>query len=186
VDFTNSLSDKQKQFIHEQSVFFVSTCPKEGRINLSPKGLRNTFAIISDTCVAYLDFVGSGNETAAHILNDGRMTIMMTSFTQNPNIFRIYGKGRFEIKGSEEFNKYKGLFPALPGIRQIIFLDIDTIQDSCGYGVPVMELQSERETLIKWMESKGPGALEVYKRQNNVKSIDGLPTGVLGEVGGEE
>jgi hypothetical protein len=180
-DFTTSLSPKQKKFISEQPVFFVATCPKEGRINLSPKGMTDTFAVISDTCVSYLDFVGSGNETAAHILNDGRLTIMMMSFTRNPNIFRMYGKGHFAIKGSDEFNIYKDLFPDLPGVRQIIFLDIESIQDSCGYGVPLMELTAERDTLTKYSESKGEDEIEAYKRKKNITSIDGLPTGILGE-----
>ncbi len=181
IDFNHTLTLKQQKFINAQPIFFVATSPKDGRINISPKGMTDTFAIINEACVAYLDFVGSGNETAAHILNDGRMTIMMNSFTRVANIMRLYGKGRFAIKGSDEFNAHIQRFPEMTGVRQIIFLDIESIQDSCGYGVPVMELTHERDTLSKWSANKSEEVVEYYKRQNNVTSIDGLPTGVLGD-----
>ena len=182
-DFTDALTAKHKKFIAEQVMFFVATAPKDGRLNLSPKGLDGTFAVINDNCVAYLDFVGSGNETAAHILDDGRMTIMMNSYTKVPLILRLYGTGRFAHKGTENFDAnihhFDDRHSEGDGVRQIIFLDIDSTQTSCGWGVPMMDMMGERKTMRNWADKKGPDGVEEYKNTRNAKSIDGLPTGIV-------
>jgi len=175
-DFSESLSDKQIQFIKEQHMFFVSTAPNDGRINLSPKGM-DTFRVLSPTKVAYLDFVGSGNETAAHLLENGRITIMFNSYTRNPLILRLYGRGQFHLPDSDGFKELMPLFDEQPGIRQIFEIDVNSVQGSCGFAVPVYELVSERKTLTDWAEKKGPKVIQDYIDNNNQTSIDGLPTG---------
>lgn len=176
-DFFPEITEKIKQFISEQAMFFVATAPNNGRINLSPKGL-STFRVLGPNLVGYLDLVGSGNETAAHLLDDGRITFMFCSFTRNALILRLYGRGRSARPGDAEFNQYISAFPKIRSARQIILADIDTAQTSCGYGVPEMELTSDRATLEKWADAKSDEELEVYKREKNTTSIDGLPTGL--------
>jgi len=173
-DFFNALEQKHHDFIMAQQMFFVATAPKEGRLNLSPKGL-DCFRIISPTEVAYLDFMGSGNETAAHLLDDGRITLMFNSYTRNALILRLYGRGKSHAPGSERFNILMKMFEEAPGIRQIFTIKIDNLQTSCGYGVPVYDLVEERKTLGKWAEKKGPQALKDYFNKKNRVSIDGLP-----------
>jgi len=173
-DFFDSLEQKHINFIKEQKMFFVATAPKQGRINLSPKGL-DCFRIISPTEVAYLDYVGSGNETAAHLLDDGRITIMFNSFTRNALIMRLYGHGISHAPGSQRFPELMEMFEDSPGIRQIFTIKIDNLQTSCGYGVPIYEGVEERKTLTKWCEKKGPQGVKDYFEERNLVSIDGLP-----------
>lgn len=176
--FFDRLEDSHRKFIAAQPMFFVATAPgSEGRINLSPKGL-DSFRILDDRRVAYLDMMGSGNETAAHLLDNGRITIMFCSFTRNPLILRIYGKGRSIKPGGDEWDALIAEFGERPGIRQIFGVDIDSLQTSCGFGVPVMSLEHQRDTLVKWAGSKTEDELETYRRKNNLVSIDGLPTGL--------
>lgn len=174
-DFFNALEQKHIDFINDQKMFFVATAPKDGRINLSPKGL-DTFRIISPTEVAYLDYIGSGNETAAHLLDDGRITIMFNSYTRNALIMRLYGTGKFHAPDSARFNELMGLFDAATGIRQIFTIQIDNLQTSCGYAVPIYDGVKERQTLSKWAEKKGEQGLKDYFEERNRISIDGLPT----------
>ena len=177
-DFFNQIADKHKEFIEQQAMFFVATAPSEGgRISLSPKGL-DSFRVLGPKQVAYLDITGSGNETAAHLKDNGRITLMFCSFTRNPLILRIYGKGRSVQPGDREWPNLLSHFPKEPGIRQIMLIDMDNLQTSCGYGVPLYELVETRETLNRWASSKTPEELEAYRRKNNQQSIDGLPTGL--------
>lgn len=176
-EFFTSLNDKHRSFIAEQPIFFVATAPKEGRINLSPKGL-DTLRVVDDNTIAYLDFVGSGNETAAHLLDDGRMTIMLCSFTRNPLILRLYGHGRSVQPGDEGWDALISLFEEKPNTRQVFVMTVETVQTSCGYGVPVMTLDHPRDTLDRWAENKGEADLRRYKAEKNATSIDGLPTGL--------
>jgi len=173
--FYEKLDDKLNGFIEEQNMFFVATTPKEGRINLSPKGL-DSLRILSPTRVAYLNLTGSGNETSAHLLEDNRMTMMFCSFTRTTNILRLYGRAHEINHEDAEFNDYYALFPDYAAPRQVYVLDIDSIQTSCGYGVPVMKLDHERETLDKYMENLGPDGVSEYKQKHNLKTIDGLRT----------
>jgi len=174
-DFFDALNQKHIDFIAEQKMFFVATAPKEGRISLSPKGL-DCFRIISPTEIAYLDFIGSGNETAAHLLDDGRITIMFNSYSRNALILRLYGRGKSHAPGSGRFDELMALFDETLGIRQIFTVRIDSIQTSCGYGVPIYDLVEERKTLGKWCEKKGEQGLRDYFEEKNRTSIDGLPT----------
>jgi hypothetical protein len=126
--------------------------------------------------VAYLDMTGSGNETSAHLYENGRITFMFCSFDKKPDVIRLYGQGRTVLKNTPEWGELIGLFPDYPGIRQIIVAEITKVQQSCGYAVPLMEFIGERETLSKYNETKGEDYLEDYRRQKNSCSQDGLPT----------
>lgn len=176
-DFFDALEQKHMDFITAQQMFFVATAPKKGRINLSPKGL-DCFRIISPTEVAYLDYTGSGNETAAHLLDDdGRITIMFNSFTRNALIMRLYGRGTAHGPDTARFQELMAMYEDAPGIRQIFTIKIDNLQTSCGYGVPVYDMVEERQTLTKWSEKKGEQGIKDYFEAKNRISIDGLPTG---------
>lgn len=175
-DFNDHITDKLKDFIEEQPMFFTATACAEGRINLSPKGM-DSFRVLSPTLCGYLDVTGSGNETSAHIRNDGRLTIMFNSFTRNALIYRLYGKGRVVRPHHKDYDELKKNFPDLPGARQIILLEVESTQTSCGYGVPEMELKAERQTLKKWAEKKGDD-ITAYQVKNNTVSIDGFDAGL--------
>ena len=166
-----------QNFIQAQPVFFVATAPlsEHGHVNLSPKGY-DTFRILSPHQVAYLDFTGSGNETSAHLAENGRITFMFCAFQGKPQILRLYGKGETVLPGAERWDELVAHFPSYRGIRQIILASIDRVHTSCGYGVPLMELQQDRETLARWVTSKGEEGLADYRSANNSKSLDGLPT----------
>lgn len=159
-------------------MFFTASACATGRINLSPKGM-DSFRVLGPNLCGYLDVTGSGNETSAHLKNDGRITIMFNSFTRNALILRLYGKGRVVRPHHEGFAELAAKFPELPGARQIILIDVESVQTSCGYGVPEMELKSERQTLRKWAEGKGEDGIEVYQREKNAVSIDGFDAGLM-------
>jgi len=165
------------RFIEKQKVFFVGTAAlsAEGHVNLSPKG-HDVFRVLSDRRVAYLDLTGSGNETSAHLMENGRITVMFCAFEGPPNILRLYGNGSVALPGSGEWESLIPLFPQLQGARQMIVVDVHLVQSSCGYAVPFMSYEGERETLQRWAEQKGEDGLEAYRRNKNEKSIDGLPT----------
>ncbi|HKV54070.1 MAG TPA: pyridoxamine 5'-phosphate oxidase family protein [Candidatus Binataceae bacterium] len=180
-DWYKSITPEMKSFIAEQKVFFVATAPSAGRINLSPKGM-DTFRVIGDNRVLYLDLTGSGNETAAHLLENGRITIMFCSFDKNARIMRLYGRGRAIHPRDARWEEYLAMFPAEPGVRQIMEIDVDSAMTSCGYAVPRLQGLSERDTLRKYWDTRGgnEGALE-YQKSKNRKSIDGLPTGIFAD-----
>lgn len=179
--FFPHLDDALKAFIAEQHLFFVATAPDEGRVNLSPKGM-DTFRVLDDSTACYLDLTGSGNETAAHLRDNGRITVMWCSFGGTARIMRIFGRGRVARPGSAEFERLIGLFPDIPGVRQIMVIEIDEAQTSCGYAVPQYELVRERQTLVKWAEKQGDDGLRDYWARKNVRSIDGLPTGMFDDA----
>ncbi len=175
------ITDQLRDFIDAQHLFFVATAPREGgHVNLSPKGL-DCFRVFSPTQVAYLDLTGSGNETSAHLQENGRITFMFCAFEGAPNILRLYGIGRTVLPDAAEWAELSQHFTLYPGARQIIVAEIDRVQTSCGYAVPLMDYVSERETLIKWAETKGENGLETYRQQKNVRSIDALPTPIEGK-----
>ncbi len=176
--FYSDLDTSLQNFIKEQKIFFTATAPQNGRINLSPKGI-DTFRCIDNKTVAYLDLTGSGNETSAHLNEDSRMTIMFCSFSDNPLILRLYGQGKVIRPRDKEWLSLYSLFKPLPGERQIIVLEVDSAQTSCGFGVPVYEFKEERKTLIEWANKKGEQGLYEYWEAKNLKSIDGLPTKLL-------
>ena len=174
-DFTDTLTDADIAMIARQSVFFTATAAADGRINLSPKGLADTFRVLSPARVAYLDLGGSGNETHAHLAADGRITIMMCNFDQPALILRIYGRGRAVLPADADWAELAAHFTLLPGTRQIFDIAVESVQTSCGWGVPVMALEKERETIVKWHAQKDPVAW-VELAQSRTRSIDGLPT----------
>jgi hypothetical protein len=175
--FYDELTDELIAFIDRQKIFFTASAPEQGRVNLSPKGM-DTFRCLSRTHVAYLDLTGSGNETAAHLRENGRMTIMMCSFEEDPLILRLYGKGEAIDPRHNLWPELIDQFPPIPGQRQIIMLAIDSLQTSCGYAVPTAAEMQERPKLANWAARKGPEAIEKYWDQKNRRSIDGLDTGI--------
>jgi len=176
--FYPPLEEKPRAFIAAQQMFFTATGTATSRLNLSPKGM-DSLRVLSDARVAYLDLTGSGNETAAHLAHDGRMTLMWCSFDADTLILRLYGRGRAVRRQDPEWGELRRHFPALPGERQIIVLDVESVQTSCGYAVPRYTYAGERDTLARWAEKKGPVGLLDYWREKNQISIDGLPTGLL-------
>lgn len=175
--FSKQLSEEQIHWIQQQPVFFVATAPqsKNAHINLSPKGL-DSLRVIDGKTVAYLDLTGSGNETSAHIAENGRLTFMWCSFAEKPRILRTYGQGEVVLPGSDRWTELSASFPTLPGARQIVVNHIHQTQTSCGFGVPLMDYRGDRETLPDWAQSRGEEGLREYQLKKNVRSLDGLPT----------
>ncbi len=163
-------------FIEAQHLFFVATAPSgtEGHVNLSPKGL-DCFRILGPRRVAYLDYVGSGAETLAHLRDNGRIVVMFCAFDGPPKILRLHGRGRGIEPADEAFPSLAAHFPSEPGVRSIIDIEIVRISDSCGFGVPLYDFRGPRPQLIAWAEKKGPEGLADYQRAKNATSIDGLP-----------
>jgi hypothetical protein len=176
--FYPALEARHRDFIAAQKLFFTASGTADSRLNLSPKGM-DSLRVLSDSRVAYLDLTGSGNETAAHLKVDGRLTMMWCSFDANPLILRLYGKGRVVRRQDTDWAELHRHFAALPGERQIIVLDVESVQTSCGYAVPMYAYSGERDTLARWAEKKGPVGLLDYWREKNQVSIDGLPTHLL-------
>ena len=170
-----AITPELKAFIEAQPLFFVASAPLApgGHVNLSPRGL-DSFRVLSPTRVAYLDLTGSGNETAAHLTENGRITFMFCAFSGAPRILRLYGHGEVILPAAPRWSELDGLFPFHPGIRQIITADISRVQTSCGYGVPLMDVAGQRDTLLRWAEAKGD-TLPAYRQEKNARSIDGLP-----------
>lgn len=171
------IDDRLAGFINRQKVFFVATSPgrHEGHVNLSPKGVHGTFTIIDEQTVAYLDIVGSGIETVAHLRNDGRIVIMFCAFEGPPRIVRLHGRGQVVIPGDAEWEELMARFPPQPGSRSVIRITVERISDSCGFGVPFMQYVGERGQLADWANRKTEGELAEYRRKKNAVSIDGLP-----------
>lgn len=174
----DKLEPQLQDFIVRQRLFFTGSAPAEGRVNVSPKG-TDSLRILDEHTVAYLDVTGSGNETAAHLGQNGRLTLMFCSFDDKPLILRLYGRGEVVSRKHPEWQGLLARFPALPGVRQIIRLHIDSVQTSCGYAVPIYEYRGERETFPRWVEKKGEDGIAAYQDQKNRVSIDGLPTGLV-------
>ncbi len=173
----DSITPAHAEFIKGQHIFFVSTAPlsANGRINLSPKGL-DCFKVLSQNKVAYMDLISSGNETSAHTLENGRITIMFCSFEKSPNILRLYGKGFAVLPGTADWEMYAPEFTLYPSTRQIIVANIDLVQTSCGFGVPLFDYAGERDIHFEWAAKKGAEGLHEYVLEKNLKSLDGLPT----------
>jgi hypothetical protein len=187
------LDERLRKFIARQSVFFVATAPTPrgdgdgdgGHINISPKGYRDTFAVLSPRTVAYLDLTGSGAETIAHLRQNGQITIMFCSFDNASKVLRLYGTGAVVLPGDPRWNELAAHFPRTSGARpagraagserSIIVVDVQRIADSCGYAVPVMELTRERDVLDNWAGTMSAAELAAYRAHKNTVSIDGLP-----------
>lgn len=178
-----ALNEEHMAFIARQHMFFVASAADGAKINLSPKGLGG-FRVIGERQVCYLDLTGSGAETAAHLRADGRLTIMMCAFEGQALILRLYGRGRSLPRGSAEYAALLAKHfdnQEQPGARQIVVLDIEMVQTSCGYGVPKYAYEGQRDTLIRWAQSRGAEGVAAYRAENNVVSLDGLATGLATE-----
>lgn len=168
-------------FIRAQKIFFAASAAEGTRVNLSPRGTDH-FRILGPNAVVWLDLTGSGNETAAHLRADGRLTVMFCAFEGAPRILRLYGRGRVIRRGSAEYAEilaaeFAGVEPA--GARQMIRLDADLVQTSCGYAVPFFDHVGPRDGLDRWARMKTAEELDAYRREKNAVSMDGLPTGIL-------
>lgn len=171
------IDGRLREFIAAQPVFFVATAPSapDGHVNVSPKGLAGTFAVLDDHTVAYLDLTGSGAETAAHLRDNGRITLMFCSFEGPPNVVRLHGRGRLVVPGDADWEALAGRFPAHRGARAVVLVDVVRVSDSCGYAVPLMRYEGDRDLLDRWTERKDDAALAEYRAAKNAASIDGLP-----------
>ncbi len=181
------LDERLRKFIGTQPVFFVATAPclsddgDGGHVNLSPKGYRDTFAVLGPRRVAYIDLTGSGAETIAHLRQNGKITIMFCSFDREPKILRLYGTGRIVLPGAPGWAEAAARFPATgygsnPASRRaIIVVDLDRIADSCGYAVPLMEVAAERDVLVRSDGRKSAAQLAAYRAEKNAVSVDGFP-----------
>jgi hypothetical protein len=172
----DAIDDNLRTFIEEQKMFFVATAPlaPNGHINLSPKGLAGTFAVIDDRTIAYLDLTGSGVETIAHLRENGRICVMFCAFDGRPRIVRVHGTGDVVEPKDAEFERLSAHFDAYPGVRSIIRVRASRISDSCGYGVPLYQHTGGRDQLQRWADHKGADGIAEYQRDNNAESLDGL------------
>jgi len=172
----SEMDDSLRAFIEAQRVFFVATAPAgpDGHINLSPKGL-DALRILGPRTLAYLDVVGSGVETIAHLRQNGRIVLMLCSFEGPPRIVRLYGRGEVLEPQDAAFPSLQRHFPAAPGLRSIIRVEVERIAESCGYGVPLFRFEGQRSHLAAWSERKGKEGLAEYQRQHNAASLDGFP-----------
>jgi hypothetical protein len=175
------LSDQHRAFIERQHIFFTATAAPTGRVNVSPRP-ATALKVLSPNTVVYMDRTGSGNETAAHLRQINRMTVMFCAVDGPPQILRLYGTGQILRRGTTAYaelleNAFGGEEPL--GARQIVRLDFDLVQTSCGYGVPLYDYQGERQSIENWAAAKTPEEMEAYQRENNQVSIDGFPTGMF-------
>jgi hypothetical protein len=181
-----AITDELRSFIEAQHMFFVASAPLsgDGHVNVSPKGL-DCLRVLGPRQVAYLDLTGSGNETSAHLQENGRITLMFCAFEGPPRILRLYGSGAAVLPGSPRWQELRPLFQHYPGARQIIVAEIARVQTSCGFAVPLYSYSGQRDTLLRWSEAKGEQGLQEYRREQNTCSIDGLPTPLAEQVGAD-
>ena len=174
----NELTAAHIEFIRAQKIFFVATATADGHVNVSPKGM-DSFAILNPARVVWLNVTGSGNETAAHVAHNPRMTMMFCAFEGKPLILRLYGTAAAVHTGDAQWAKLVALFPPLPAARQIFDVALDLVQTSCGMGVPYYRYVGEREQLNDWARAKGGEGIRRYWADKNRVSLDGLPTGIV-------
>jgi len=169
-----------KKFIEDQPMFFVATAARDGRVNVSPKGL-DTLKIVDDSTITWLNLSGSGNETAAHLKDINRMTLMFCAFKGDARILRVYGQANVLHPRDRDWGAALADFPDLAGSRQIFNMTIDLVQTSCGSGVPFMDFVESRgeKELVPYYEDMGTDGVSEYWRKKNTLSIDGKPTGLF-------
>jgi hypothetical protein len=168
-----------RKFIEAQPLFFVGTAGPEGRVNVSPKGMES-LRVLGPNRIAWLNRTGSGNETAGHLMQTPRMTLMWCSFEKRPLILRAYGSARAVHRDAADWDALSSLFPGGPEKRQVYDLAVEMMQTSCGYAVPFMDYTGPRDTLDRWAEDKGEAGIKAYWRDRNQTTIDGAPTGIVG------
>lgn len=172
------ITDTLRTWISEQPIFFVGTAPLtgDGHVNVSPKGL-DSLRVVDESTVRYLDLLGSGAETAAHVFENGRITLMFCAFQGPPRILRLFGRGSVHTRGSEGYEHRVADFGDVPrSARAIVEVSVDRVQTSCGFGVPLMDLVGQRDRLVAWGDAKTDDELEAYRSEKNAVSIDGLPS----------
>jgi len=172
------LRERHIEFIKQQHIFFVGTAGEEGRVNVSPKGM-DTLRVINERKVVWLNLTGSGNETSAHVQENGRMTLMFCSFAKQPLILRLYGKADVIHPRDGMWKELSSLFDEYVGARQFFQLNLDLVQTSCGHAVPFFKYQGDRELLIKSANKQGRDGIEEYWKEKNQISLDGKPTYIL-------
>jgi hypothetical protein len=173
----DGISAELQAWIERQPMFFVATAPLAGggHVNVSPKGLDGTFAVLGPRRVAYLDLTGSGIETVAHVRENARITLMLCAFDGPARVVRLYGRGEVVTCDEPAFAQLAARFPTLPGARAVVTVELDRVADSCGYGVPRMALVEQRARLLTSLAAKGDDGLVAYRAERNAASIDGLP-----------
>ncbi len=172
------ITPQLQEFIENQHMFFVGTAMKEGRVNISPKGM-DSFRVLGPNKAIWLNVTGSGNETATHLQESNRMTIMFCAYEGKPMILRLYGTAKVYHQRDKEWDEHIGKFTPLAGARQIFELDIDLVQTSCGMAVPFMDYKEEREELNTWATKQGDERIKEYWQNKNTVSIDGHETGIF-------
>lgn len=177
---TSEIDERLRAFIEHQKLFFVATAARNGRVNVSPKGM-DTLRVLGPNRVAWLSVTGSGNETAAHLREQPRITLMFCAFEGDPMILRLYGTATMTHPHDPRWPDLAALFPPLPGARQVIDVAVELVQTSCGMGVPFFAYQGEREQLNDWARKRGADGIRQYWRDRNRTSLDGKPTGILGD-----
>ena len=178
----SSIGEQHRAFIEAQKLFFVATAARDGHVNVSPKGL-DSLRVLDGQTVVWLNGTGSGNETAAHLLDNPRMTLMFCAFEGNPLILRLYGDAEVYHPRDPEWDMYIGLFTPLEGSRQVFKLHVQLVQTSCGFGVPLFDYQSDRTLMQTWAEKKGEDGVQDYWSEKNQLSLDGQPTSIFGTDG---
>ena len=173
----DAIDGRLREFVLRQPVFFMATAATEGRVNVSPKGMKGTFAVLGPNRVAYLDYTGSGVETIAHLRDNGRITVMFCAFTGPPNVVRLHGRGEAVRPEDPRFAELYARFEvdADHGLRSVIVVDVDRVSDSCGFAVPLLDYVGERTLLDDWAARKTDEDLVAYRKERNAASIDGLP-----------
>ncbi len=170
------IDERLAEFIERQHMFFVGTAPSggDGHVNISPKGY-DTFALLGPSTVAYLDLTGSGIETVSHLRDNGRIVIMFCAFEGPPKIVRLHGRGQVLELGEPEFDELVDRFPSHVGARGIVRVEVTRVSDSCGYSVPLLRYEADRDVLEKWTRKRGEDGVRSYRAEANRHSIDGLP-----------
>ncbi len=175
----HELTPELIEFIEAQKIYFVGTAMTTGLVNVSPKGM-DSLRVLGNDRVMWLNVTGSGNETATHLRESNRMTIMFCAFEGKPLILRLYGTARVYHSFDSEWKEYISLFPVIPGARQLFDVQLDLVHTSCGMAVPFMDYKQERNELSKWAEKKGQEGIQAYWHEKNTTSLDGHPTGIFG------
>ncbi len=174
------LSDELSAFISSQKVFFVGSAARDGRVNVSPKGM-DSLRVVGPREILWMNLTGSGNETAAHLLDTNRLTLMWCAFEGKPLILRVYGRATVVHPRDDEWTQCAALIEPTAGARQYFRVQIDLVQTSCGYAVPFYDYREDRQVLSMWAQKRGKDGIEAYWQDRNQRSIDGLPTGILEE-----
>jgi len=174
----DSINKEHKAFIEAQKIFVIGSAGAEGFINVSPKGM-DSFRIIDKNTVVWLNYTGSGNETSAHVQENGRMTVMFNSFDKAPLILKLYGIATVIHESDARWDEMSALFESSDGIRQFFEMKVELVLTSCGYAVPKYEFKGERDTLKKWIDKKGREGIKEYWAENNTHTLDGVETNVL-------